>query len=84
MTKLNSVFVASGLALSLSGMMILTADENTQDQTAAPKTQDQGAPPADLSKQDLEYFVALRNCEDLQDAARQKCIEQARQKYNRM
>jgi len=83
MTKLIVVVATSALTLSLSGVAF-TADEKTQDQTPAPKTQDQGAPPADLSKQDQEYFVALKNCENLQDAAKQKCIEEAKQKHNRM
>jgi hypothetical protein len=55
-----------------------------QDQTGAPKTQDQGATPAEQSKRYEEYLLALKKCQDLQDAAMQKCIEQARQKYNRM
>jgi hypothetical protein len=92
MTKLISIFAASALALSVSGVAF-AADEKTQDQpaypktqdqTGAPKTQDQGAPPAELSKQDQEYLVALKKCEGMQDAAKQKCIEQAKQKYNRM
>jgi hypothetical protein len=92
MTKLISIFAASALALSLSGMAF-AADEKTQDQpaypkaqdqTVAPKTQDQGAPPADLSKHDQEYFVALKKCDDMQGAEKQECIEQAKQKYNRM
>jgi hypothetical protein len=83
MTKLTSIFAVSALALSLSGVAF-AADEKTQDQPAYPKTQDQGAPPADLSKQDQEYLVALKKCEDMQDAAKQKCIEQAKEKYNRM
>lgn len=83
MTKLISIFAASLLALCLGGVAF-TADQKTQDQTTAPKTQDQGAPPADLSKQDQEYFVALKKCEDMQDAAKQKCIEQAKEKHGRM
>src|SRR4030095_7171312 len=92
MTKLMSIFAASALALSLSGVAF-TADEKTQDQpvsprskdqTAAPKTQDQGSPPADLSKRDQEYFVALKKCEDMQGTAKQKCIEQAKAKHKRM
>jgi hypothetical protein len=92
MTKLISIFAASALGLSLSGMAF-AADEKTQDQpaypktqdqTAAPKTQDQGAPPAELSKQDQEYFVALKKCDDMRGAEKQECIEQAKQKYNRM
>jgi hypothetical protein len=92
MTKLISIFAASALALSLSGVAF-AADEKTQDQPAYPKTQDptgatmmpdQGAPPAELSKQDQEYLVALKKCEDMQGAEKQECIEQAKQKYNRM
>jgi hypothetical protein len=83
MTKLISILAASALALSLSGMAF-AADEKTQDQTGAPSTQDQGVPPADLSKQDQEYLVALKKCEDMQGAEKQECIEQAKQKYNRM
>lgn len=72
MTKLIPILAASALALSLNGMAF-AADEKTQDQT-----------PADLSKQDQEYLVALKKCEDMQGAEKQECIEQAKQKYNRM
>ena len=91
MTKLISFLAASALALSLSGMAFAAekaqdqpAYPKAQDQTGAPKTQDQGAAPADLSKQDQEYLVALKKCEDMQGAEKQECIEQAKQKYNRM
>ncbi len=83
MSKLMSILAASALALSLSGVAF-AADEKTQDQPAYPKTQDQGGTPAEQSKQDQEYLVALKKCEGLQDAAKQKCIDQAKQKYNRM
>lgn len=83
MTKLMSIFAAGALALSLSGVAF-AADEKTQDQTNPPKTQDQTGAPADQSKQDQEYLVALKKCEGMQDAAKQKCIDQAKQKYNRM
>ena len=92
MTKLISIFAASALALSLGGVAF-AADEKTQDQPAYPKTQDQpaypktqdqGVTPAEQSKQDQEYLVALKKCEGMQDAAKQKCIEKTKQKYNRM
>jgi hypothetical protein len=92
MTKLMAICTASAVALSLSGVAF-TAEEKTQDQpaapkmqdpAAAPKTQDQSGVPAEQSKQDQEYLVALKKCEGMQDAAKQKCIDQARQKYNRM
>jgi hypothetical protein len=74
MIKLTSILAASALALSLSGVSF-AADEKTQDQPGTPPEQ---------SKQDHEYLMALKKCESLQEAAKQKCIEQARQKYNRM
>jgi hypothetical protein len=86
MTKLMSILAASALALSLSGMAV-AADQKTQDQPAYPKTQEQtGAPtPAEQSKQYEKYLVALKKCQDEQGAAKQqKCMDQARQKYNRM
>ena len=83
MTKLMSIFAAGALALSLSGVAF-AADEKTQDKTNTPKAQGQTGAPADQSKQDQEYLVALKKCEGLQDAAKQRCIDQAKQKYNRM
>jgi hypothetical protein len=92
MTKLMAIFAASAVALSLSGVAF-AAEEKTQDRpatptmqdpAAAPKTQDQSGVPAEQSKQDQEYLAALKKCEGMQDAAKQKCIDQARQKYNRM
>ena len=83
MTKLMSILAASAVALSFSGATF-AADEKTQDQTNTPRTQNQTGAPADQSKQDQEYLVALKKCDGLQDAAKQKCIDQAKQKYNRM
>lgn len=77
MTKLMAIFAAGAVALSLSGA-VFAADE----QTNAPK--DRTGTPADQTKQDQEYLVALKKCDGLQDAAKQKCIDQAKQKYNRM
>jgi len=87
MMKLMSILAAGALALSVSGLGFAadqkTQDQKTQDQNA-PRTQDQTGAPADQTKQDQEYLVALKKCEGLQDAAKQKCIDQAKQKYNRM
>jgi hypothetical protein len=87
MTKLMSILAAGALALSVSGLGF-AADQKTQDQKTqgqnTPRTQDQTGVPADQTKQDQEYLVALKKCEGLQDAAKQKCIDQAKQKYNRM
>jgi len=86
MTKLMSILTASALALSLSSGAFAAGDK-AQDQPAYPKTQDQTAAPpsAEQSKKYEEYLVALKKCQDVQDPVKQQnCIEQARQKYNRM
>jgi hypothetical protein len=74
MLKLTSILAATALALSLSGLSF-AADERTSDQPGTPQ---------DQTKQDQEYLAALKKCEGLQDAAKQKCIDQAKQQHNRM
>jgi len=74
MTKLMSILAAGIVALSLGGMAF-AADEKTQDQTGAP---------ADQAKQQQEYLAALKKCDALQGASKEKCIDQANKKYNRM
>jgi hypothetical protein len=83
MTKVISILAAGALTLSLSSVAF-AADEQTQDPTGTTMMPDQGASPAELSKQDQEYLVALKKCESMQDAEKQKCVEQAKQKYKRM
>jgi hypothetical protein len=90
MTKLLSILVIS-TALFLGGAAFaddetpLDPYPTTQNHTGASKTQDQSGTPAQQSKQNEEYLVALKKCQDLQDASKQQeCIEQAKQKYNRM
>ena len=92
MSKPMSILAASALALCLSGvafgadpkMQDQPAYPSTQDQAGATTTQDSGAPPPELSKQEQEYLVALKKCEGMQDAEKQKCVEHAKQKYSRM
>jgi hypothetical protein len=91
MSKPISILAASALALCLGSMAFgdqkmqdQPAHPSTQDQTGAPRTQDSGAAPPELSKQEQEYLVALKKCEGMQDAEKQKCVEHAKQKYSRM
>lgn len=81
MTKLMSILAAGAFALSLNGAAF-AADQKTQDQNQKPE--DQTANPADQTKQDQEYLAALKKCEGQQGDAKQKCIDQAKQKFNRM
>jgi len=81
MRLLISIFAASVLVLSLSGIAC-AGDEKAREQPGDPTMQNQGSPPAELSKQDQEYLAALKKCEGTQDAEKQKCIEQLKRKYN--
>lgn len=83
MTKTISILAAAALTLSLSGVAF-AADEKTQDPTGTTMMPGQDASPAELSKQEQEYLVALKKCEGMQETEKQKCIEQAKQKYKRM
>ena len=83
MITLISILAATVLTLSLSGV-VSAGDEKARDEPGAPTMQDQGSPPAELSKQDQEYLAALKKCEGMQDAAKQTCIEQLKRKYNWM
>jgi hypothetical protein len=74
MTKLTGLLAAGALALSLNGSAF-AADEKPQDQTANP---------ADQSKQEQEYLAALKKCDSQQGADKQKCIDKAKEKFNRM
>jgi hypothetical protein len=85
MSKPISILAASALTLCLSSVAFgdqRTQDQpaypSTQDQTGAPRTQDAGAAPPELSKQEQEYLVALKKCEGMQDAEKQKCVEHAK------
>jgi hypothetical protein len=83
MIELIPIFAAGAVGLFLSGVS-LAADEKMQDPTSVTVMWDQGAPPIELSRQDQEYFLTLNKCEDMQDTEKQKCIEQAKQRYSSM
>lgn len=97
MSKCMTIFAASALALSLTGAAVAADNPQTQDQKSNPSARPQeptGNPamtpqhpasnPADQSKQDQEYLAELKKCESLQDAAKEKCVDNAKQKFNRM
>ena len=65
--------------------MVRAAEEEIQGGPVPPTTQDEGpVPPAELLKDEQEYLAALKKCEGMQDAEKQKCVEELKQKYHRM
>jgi hypothetical protein len=84
MTKLMSILAAGALALAASGLS-LAADENQgQQPPGTPKAQEPTGAPAEQSKQEQDYLAALKKCDGLEDSAKQKCVNEAKQKHNRM
>lgn len=82
MNKLMSILAAGALALAASGVS-LAADENQgQQPPGTPKAQE--PTPAEQSKQEQDYLAALKKCDGLEDSAKQKCVNEAKQKHNRM
>jgi hypothetical protein len=84
MSKLIGMLTAGALALSLSGFAY-AADEpqpGTQGQPRADQTQPGQS--GDSAKREQEYLTALKRCESLGGADKQKCIEAAKKKYSEM
>ncbi len=75
MSKSITMLTAGVLALALSGFAY-AADE------PQPGTQNQQQ--GDTAKREQEYLTALKRCESLSAADKQKCIEAAKKKYGEM
>jgi len=72
MNTLSSTLTAVAFALSLSGLAF-AADE-----------QPAGQPSADPAQREQEYQAALKKCDPLAAAEKQKCIDAAKKKYGQM
>ena len=79
MSKLMGILTAATLAFAASGF-VYAADE----QQGQPRAEPQSNQPADSAKREQEYMAALKRCEPLTGADKQKCIEAAKKKYGEM
>jgi hypothetical protein len=77
------IIAAGAFALSLGGGAF-AADQKPQEQSQNQNPQGQATDPADQSKRDQEYLAALKKCQNQQGDAKQKCVDEAKQKYDRM
>jgi len=95
MTNLTSILAAGALALCLHSLALAAekaqdqssnpSNPKTRNQTGVPNLEGPGATPTDESKRYEEYLGAVEKCQDIQEMTKQqKCLEQARRKYNRM
>jgi hypothetical protein len=84
MNKLITTLTAGALALALSGFAY-AADEPQPSAQGQPKAeQSQPVQSSDTAKREQEYLTALKRCESLGGADKQKCIEAAKKKYSEM
>jgi hypothetical protein len=84
MSKLITTLTAGALALALSGFAY-AADEPQPSAQGQPKAeQSQPGQSTDTAKREQEYLTALKRCESLGGADKQKCIEAAKKKYSEM
>jgi hypothetical protein len=84
MSKLIPTLTAGAFALALSGFAY-AADEPQPGAQSQPKAeQNQPGQSGDSAKREQEYLTALKRCESLGGADKQKCIEAAKKKYNEM
>lgn len=84
MSKLIPTLTAAAFALALSGFAY-AADEPQPSAQSQPKAeQNQPGQSGDSAKREQEYLTALKRCESLGGADKQKCIEAAKKKYGEM
>ena len=79
MGKLMGILIAAVLAFAASGFVYAADEPQSQ-----PRAEPQSNQPADSSKREQEYMAALKRCEPLAGADKQKCIETAKKKYGEM
>jgi hypothetical protein len=77
MTKLIATFTSAALALALGGFAYAAEEAGGQDPAAQ---QSQG----DTAQREQAYQAALKKCEPLAGADKEKCIDAAKRKHGQM
>jgi hypothetical protein len=84
MKKLITTLAAGAVALALSGFAHAADDPQPSAQGQPRADQSQPGQSTDTAKREQEYLTALKRCESLGGADKQKCIEAAKKKYGEM
>jgi len=82
MKQLLLTVVASMLALALNGVGLAAEKSSTSTQTGSEQSQAQR--PGDATPSEEEYQAALKQCEPMQGADKQKCIQAVNKRYGQM
>jgi len=81
MKKLICTLAAGALALGLSGFAYAADDSQPATQSQPGTQQNQTGQSGDTAKREQEYLTALKRCEALGAADKQKCVEAVKKKY---
>jgi uncharacterized protein HemX len=85
MRKLIGMLTVGALALGLSGFAYAADQPQPGAQTQQPRAeQNQPGQSGDSAKREQEYLTALKRCESMGAADKQKCIDAAKKKYSEM
>lgn len=79
MNPLYSTLTAAAFALSLSGSVLAANDPPTGGQPSAQPSQ--GGEP---TQREQEYLAALKKCDPLTGAEKQKCVDAVKKKFGQM
>jgi len=85
MRKLICTLTVAALACGLSGFAYAADQSQPSTQSQPPRAeQNQPGQSSDSAKREQEYLTALKRCESLGGADKQKCIDAAKKKYSEM
>jgi sugar phosphate permease len=84
MSKLIGMILAGALAFAVSGFAYAADEPQPATQGQPRAEQSQPAQSGDTAKREQEYLTALKRCEPLSGADKQKCIDAAKKKYGEM
>jgi uncharacterized protein HemX len=82
MKQLLLSLAASVLALALNGVGYAAEKSQGDPQTGTQKSQAQR--PSDGSQSEEEYQAALKQCDSMQGAEKQKCIQAVKKQHGQM
>jgi hypothetical protein len=92
MSKLLSTLTAGALALALSGFAVAadqssgqsSSSQGSQGAGASQSSQGGGSQSGQATGQSDAYKAAMKKCDQMSGADKQKCMDQAKKKYGQM
>jgi hypothetical protein len=84
MSKLLTMLGAGVLAFSMGGIAAAADNTGTQQQNQPQAQQAPQGQPGSAEQREQEYLAALKKCDSVAAADKQKCIDAAKKKHGQM